>query len=81
MVVEKVFKKTAHCVKRIQLRSFFWSVFSRIRTEYGKIRTRKNSVFEHVLHSASKFSVEGVKYPLRLFTIGFIRKTSGEKLS
>ena len=23
-----------HCVKSVQMRSFFWSVFSRIRTEY-----------------------------------------------
>ena len=28
-----------HCVKSIQIRSFFWSVFSRIRTEYGEIRS------------------------------------------
>ena len=39
------------CVKSVQIRSFFWSVFSRIRTEHGKIRTRKNSVFGHFLHS------------------------------
>ena len=30
---------TKHCVKGVQIRSFFWSVFSRIRTEYGKIRS------------------------------------------
>ena len=36
-----------HCVKSVQIPSFFWSVFPRIRTEYGKIRTRKNSVFGH----------------------------------
>ena len=48
----------------VQIRSFFWSVFSPIRTEYGeirlispysvrmrKIRTRKNSVFGHFSHS------------------------------
>ena len=29
---------TDHCVKSIQIWSFFWSVFSRIRTEYGEIR-------------------------------------------
>ena len=47
-----------------QIWSFFWSVFSRIRTEYGqtrsslriqseygKIRTRKNSVFGHFSRS------------------------------
>ena len=26
-----------HCVKRVQIRSFFWSIFSRIRPEYRKI--------------------------------------------
>ena len=33
-----------HCVKTVQIRSFFWSVFSRTRTEYGEIfRMRKNT--------------------------------------
>ena len=27
-----------HCVKSVQIRSFFWSVFSRSLTEYGEIR-------------------------------------------
>ena len=27
----------SHCVKSVQIRSFFWSVFSCIRTKYGKI--------------------------------------------
>ena len=52
-----------HCVKSIQIRSYFWSVFSRIRNEYGyfvslriqsecgKIRTRNNSVFGHFSRS------------------------------
>ena len=26
-----------HCVKSVQIRSFFWSIFSRILTEYGEI--------------------------------------------
>ena len=26
-----------HCAKCVQTRSFFWSVFSRIRTQYGEI--------------------------------------------
>ena len=48
-------------MKIAQLRSFFWSAFSSIKTEYsvplriqsesGKIRTRKNSVFEHFSRS------------------------------
>ena len=33
-----------HCVKSVQIRSYFWFVFSCIRTEYRKIRTRNNSV-------------------------------------
>ena len=28
-----------HCVKSVQMRSFFWSVFSRIRTEFRKTWT------------------------------------------
>ena len=34
-------------MKSAQIRSYFWSVFSCIRTEYRKIRTRNNSVFGH----------------------------------
>ena len=34
--------KNKHCVKGVQIRSFFWSVFSRIRTEYVDFR-RKSS--------------------------------------
>ena len=30
-----------YCVKNVQIRSFFWSVFFFIRTEYREIRTRK----------------------------------------
>ena len=52
----------SHCVKSVQIRSFFWSIFYRIRTEYGetlrislysfgKIRTRKYSVFGHFSRS------------------------------
>ena len=35
-------KKMTHCVKSIQMRSFFWSI-------YFSIRTRKNSVFGNFL--------------------------------
>ena len=40
-----------HCVKNVQIRSIFYSVFSRIQSEYGKIRTRKNSAFGHLSHN------------------------------
>ena len=36
-------------MKTVQIRSFFWSVFSCIRIKYRKIRTRKNSVLGHFL--------------------------------
>ena len=41
-LVNKLCKKIAlcskiHCVKSVQILSFFWSVFSSIRTEYGEI--------------------------------------------
>ena len=31
--------KKNHCVKSVQIGSFFWFVFSHIRTEYGEIRS------------------------------------------
>ena len=40
--VQQVFER--HCVKSVQFRRFFWSVFSRIWTS-------KNSVFGHFSHS------------------------------
>ena len=36
-----------HCVKSVQIRSFFWSVFSCIQSESSKLQTRKNLVFRH----------------------------------
>ena len=47
-----------HCVKSVQIRSYFWSVFSCIRTEfspntetYGPEITPYNSVFGHFSRS------------------------------
>ena len=40
------YTNTKHCVKSLQIRSFFWS-------ECGKIPTRKNSVFGHFSRSDS----------------------------
>ena len=42
-----------HCVKSVQSRSIFWSLFSCIQSEYRKIRIRKNSVFRHFSRSAN----------------------------
>ena len=54
----------SHCVKSVHIRSFFWSVFSRIQTEYKEIlgisphlvrmrenTDQKNSVFGHFSRS------------------------------
>ena len=45
--------QTIHCVKSVLIRSYFWSVFSCIQSEYRKIRTRNNSVFGHFSRSDS----------------------------
>ena len=59
---EKITK--IHCIKKCPYSDFFWSVFSRIRTEYGEIRSispysvrmrehmgKKNSEYGHFLRS------------------------------
>ena len=33
-----------HCVKSVQIRRFFWSVFSCIQSKYRKLLTRKSSI-------------------------------------
>ena len=43
-----------HCLKKVQIRSYFWSVLSFIRTEYSKTRTRNNSVFAHFSGSITR---------------------------
>ena len=45
-----------HCVKSVQIRGFFWSVFSRIRTEYGDLLRKfvlRNSVLRSDFKSVS----------------------------
>ena len=66
------------CVKMVQIRSCFWSVFPRIRTEYGEIRhlsvfspsagkygpekTPYLDTFHAVLHFLLKFNYTGILY-------------------
>ena len=33
---------STHCVKSVQMQSFFWSVFFRIRPEYGDLPSNSN---------------------------------------
>ena len=49
--IAPILNKNGHCVKSVQIRSFFWFIFSCIRTEYSKMRTRKYSVFGHFSRS------------------------------
>ena len=35
--IAESFKYTFHCMKNVQIRTYFWPAFSRIRIEYGKI--------------------------------------------
>ena len=44
-----------HYVESVEIRSYFWLIFSCTRSEYRKIRTRNNSVFGHFPRS-SKFA-------------------------
>ena len=47
--------------EKVQIRSFFWSAFSCIQTEYRKIRTGKNPVFGQFPCSYNHFSTEEAK--------------------
>ena len=51
-----------HCVKSIQIWSFFWSVFSCIQSEHRKIRTRKNSDFKKLRIDLQSKSVNWFLY-------------------
>ena len=41
------FWKIHHCIKNAQIWSLFWSVFSRIWTEYGPEKFRISTIFAH----------------------------------
>ena len=60
------FGDSVHCVKSVLIRSLFWSIFSRIQSKYGKIRTSRNSTF-------GLFSRSGLKYdqPILLLVFSF----------
>ena len=72
-----------YCVKSAQIRSFIWFIFSRIRTECVKIRTRKNSVFRLFscnasdlfrLHYGNKLAANNYDLMLMFFPSFDIRK-------
>ena len=49
-----------HCLKSVQTRSFFWSAFSFIHTEYWKLQTRKSFIFGF-FHVVLSFDADEVK--------------------
>ena len=72
-----------HCVKSVQIRIYFWSVFFCIRTEYRKIRTRNNShldtfhavmcikYIQNVYHISTNFCVHFVYKIIRIMADKF----------
>ena len=58
-----------HCGKIVQIRSYFWSVFSCIQPEYRKIQTRNNSVFEQFSSSLPMKNVQNVYSPCWLYQL------------
>ena len=44
-----------HCVKSVRIRGFFWSVFSRIRTEYGEILSNSVRMRENTDQKISEY--------------------------
>ena len=59
-------RDNCHCAKTVQILSFFWSAFSFIWTENGKIWARKNSVFELFSRSVSKYNSRNTIPVLRI---------------
>ena len=57
----KILKKNIHCVKSVQIRSYFWSVFSCIQSEYRKIRTRNNSLFGYFSRCVCRWGSQGYR--------------------
>ena len=55
------------CVKSVQTRSFFWSVFFCIQSEYRTILTRKNSAFGH-FRLSDIYSYSGREYTASSYT-------------
>ena len=53
----EAFKRKMHCVKSVQIQSFFWSLFSCIRTEYKKYGPEK-TLYLDTFHTVMTFAKE-----------------------
>ena len=67
-----------YCVNSVQIRIFFWSIFSHIRTEYGKIRTRKNSVLGHFSHRSFLEESAALRYIALLAICTFFKEIAND---
>ena len=54
--------RNTHCVKSVQIWSFFWSAFSRIRTEYGEILRTDTPYLFVFSPNAGKYKTEKTPY-------------------
>ena len=75
------FESTVNCPKNVQIRSFFWSVLSRVHSKYGKIRTRKNSVFGHFSHTGNFILHVGLAWVCRWTTSGSLLAYQGHGIA
>ena len=57
LLILKSFQHYYHCLKSVQIQSYFWFVFSCIQSEYRKIRTRNNYVFGHFSRSVFTYKL------------------------
>ena len=73
-------KKKAHCPKSALMWRFFWSVFSRICTEYEKIRTIKNSVSGHLSLALISNTLTPLVFILNRFVQAVINKINALQL-
>ena len=66
---------SGHCISSVQIRSFFWSVFSRIRNEYGDLRSKSPYSVRMRENTDQNFSrSESVDKYLKLIKTGFYVK-------
>ena len=65
-------KNHGHCVKSVQMRRYFWSIFSCIRSEYRKIQTKETSIFGQFPRNGSimRFSCYNFMLPLATHLFG-----------
>ena len=62
-----IFRYFPQCVKSVQIRSFFWSVFPRFRTEYGETRSVSSP-------NAEKYGPEKTPYSDTFHAPGYRKK-------